>query len=85
MKPIGKSMDHYWRVIGMANATDVNLVQAIEENRLTAQEWANMVETCRRCDWVPDCDRLLARDPKLQDAPSRCANCFKFASLATTQ
>lgn len=85
MKPIGKSMDHYWRVIDMANATDVNLVQAMDENRLTAQDWAEMVETCRRCDWVPECDRLLSRAPNLQNAPSRCANCFKFAGLAAAQ
>ena len=81
MKPIGNTMDHYWRVIGMATATVVNLVEAMDRDRLSVSEWANMVETCRRCDWVPECDRMLARSPNLKDAPTRCANCFRFASL----
>ena len=85
MKPIGNTMDHYWRVIGMARATDTNLVTAMDRGQLSVQEWANMVETCRRCDWVPECDHLLASDPALNDAPARCANCFRFAMLSAPE
>lgn len=81
MKPIGNSLDHYWRVIGMAKATDAKLVEAMDTHRLTSTEWANMVETCRRCDWVEGCDRLLANNPDLEQAPSQCLNCQRFAEL----
>jgi len=82
MKPIGNTMDHYWRVIGMANATNVDLVEAMDQHRLASREWAKMVETCRRCDWVPECDRLLAEGPDLDQAPSRCGNCRRFEALS---
>lgn len=85
MKPIGNALDHYWRVIGMANATNVNLVEAMDQHRLSQKEWADMVNACRHCDWVTECDRLLSRSPDLQDAPHRCANCFRFAELSANQ
>ena len=85
MKPIGNTMDHYWRVIGMANATATDLVSSMSSGQLSARDWADMVEACRRCDWVPECDRLLASDPTLSDAPARCANCFRFAALGAAQ
>lgn len=81
MKPIGNPLDHYWRVIGMAKAADVDLVKAMDEHRLSIDEWAKMVETCCHCDWVPDCDRLLATHPKLEQAPPACANCVRFETL----
>ena len=55
MAPLGDPRRHYWLVKGMAKATGVNLVRAVEQGRLTVEDWAETVQSCRACGWAEGC------------------------------
>jgi len=84
MKPIGNSMDHYCRVIDMANAVGVDPAKAMDQGVLKGSEWANMVSLCRSCDWVDGCKKFLARETSPASVPSQCLNAQTFRRLAAT-
>ena len=81
MHPLGNARAHFWRVIKMANATDVDLSSALDEGRITSQAYADMITGCQGCAQVGKCDRLLAQRPELPDAPDYCVNKATFADL----
>ena len=85
MKPLGNSMDHYWHVIDMAGATDVDLVAAMDAAELDDQEWAAMVQRCRGCEWVNGCDRFLTEREGKRAVPETCVNAHIFRSLQSRQ
>ena len=81
--PLGPEQKHYWLVMRMADATGVDLVQAMRDGRLTQSDWARMVNRCRSCDRVEGCQRWLGR-PDGADArpvPEGCLNRKRFAEL----
>ena len=84
MKPLGNQMKRYWRVIGMANAVGVDLVKAHETDRLTDQQWAGMVESCRTCQWDDGCKAFLAQADGDQSVPADCLNAKRFEAMLKT-
>ena len=81
MQTLGNVRDHFWRVIKMAKANRVNLSDALDEGQITVDEYADMINGCRGCSEVGKCDRLLAAQPALAEAPEYCVNRNTFAQL----
>ncbi|KQI71535.1 hypothetical protein AN191_12550 [Loktanella sp. 5RATIMAR09] len=81
MQTLGDAREHFWRVIKMADACEVDLSTALDENRLNIDEYADIITGCRGCTQVGKCDRLLADAPKLARAPEYCENRDTFGAL----
>ncbi|MAY33388.1 MAG: DUF6455 family protein [Rhodovulum sp.] len=85
MKPLGKPIDHYWKVQDMAKATGTDLVAAWQDGRIGEQEWAGMVERCRACQWVDGCKRWLDQHGDGNaEPPVDCVNHRRFEHLRAT-
>ena len=83
MKPLGDSKRHFWLAQRMAKATGADIVGAHQAGDLPQEEWAQMVQACRGCDWTEGCERWLESHPAAEDVPQTCANCARFAELQT--
>ncbi len=83
MKPLGNGNTHFWLVQRMAQATETDLVAAMERAELSQEDWAEMVQDCRGCDWAVGCKRWLDRhtDGAAEDAPEPCVNQARFQRL----
>ncbi|SMP14649.1 DUF6455 family protein [Shimia sagamensis] len=85
MKPLGDRTDHYWLAQRMAQLTQTDLVAAMTRAQLSQEDWAEMVENCRGCDWEAGCDRYLTaheRDALTEErAPAPCVNKDRFKRL----
>lgn len=74
MKVLGKLMTHFRLVGRMAKATDTDLVSAAQSGDLPQEEWAEMVQTCRRCQWAGRCDGWVDSHDHQDHAPGTCLN-----------
>ncbi len=81
MQPLGDPRAHFWRVIKMAKATDVDLSSALDGGRIDVPAYTEMIHRCRGCAAVGACDRLLAAQPQLDAAPGYCENAHRFGRL----
>lgn len=83
MKPLGETKSHYWLVQRMAQATETDLVTAMERAELSNADWAEMVQSCRGCDWTEGCKRWLggAEGQASEAAPEPCLNRARFLRL----
>ena len=81
MKVLGKLMEHVRLVARMAKATDTDLVGASRSGDLSQEEWADIVQTCRRCKWAGDCGEWLDQNQQIACAPETCLNRDRFAAL----
>lgn len=81
MQTLGDPRAHFWRVIKMAKACDVDLSTALDENKIDITAYADMITGCRGCAQVEKCDRLLAKTAQVDHAPSYCRNKETFATL----
>ena len=85
MQTLGDPREHFWRVIKMAKAVDVDLSTALDEGAINIADYAQMIHACRGCTEVGKCDRLLADQPSVSDPPAYCENRKTFVSLRTGQ
>jgi len=85
MQTLGDPRDHFWRVIKMAKANDVDLSTALDEAQISIDAYADMIHGCRGCTQVARCDRLLATAPSVDEAPAYCVNRDIFAELRLPQ
>lgn len=83
MQILGQLMRHVRLVAAMAKSTRTDLVGAVQVGDLTQKDWADMVQTCRKCSWVGDCPDWLATHQKAKGAPATCLNRTRFAALKT--
>lgn len=81
MQTLGRARDHYWRVIKMAKACDIDLADALEKGQITVAGCSEMITACRGCTQVGTCDRLMDVAPKVDAAPEYCENKDTFARL----
>ncbi|WP_341365463.1 DUF6455 family protein [Yoonia sp. BS5-3] len=81
MQPLGNLRDHFWRVIKMAKACNVDLSTALDEGQIELEDYTQMVADCRGCTHVGACDRALVRIPVLDEAPDYCTNRDVFDRL----
>ncbi|HKL06812.1 MAG TPA: DUF6455 family protein [Roseovarius sp.] len=85
MQPLGDQCRHYWRVQDMARTTDVDLVGAFRDGRITSHEWAAMIDLCRACDWGEGCQAWVQAAQAPRPIPSQCKNKARFALLKCEQ
>ena len=81
MQTLGDPREHFWRVVKMAKANEVDLSTALDEGQINVADWAEMITGCRGCEEVGKCDRLLRKEAKLSAAPDYCVNRAVFADL----
>ena len=83
VRPLGDEKRHYWLALGMAQASGADLQRALDEGRITHQDWAEVVHRCRGCAWAEGCDCWM----KSQDAdtksrvPQACQNVSFFEDV----
>lgn len=85
MKPLGRTQDHVLLVKRMAQATDLNLCDAYAEGMLSQKSWAELVQTCRGCQWTGQCDAWLTHHDGEDCAPNPCLNRARLADLRRQQ
>jgi hypothetical protein len=81
MQTQGNARDHFWRVVKMAKATEVDLSTALDDGVISVDDYAGMITGCQGCTQVGKCDKLLARMPQLDVAPDYCVNRDTFVEL----
>ena len=81
MKPLGERKRHYWLAQRMAKTTGTDLVGAYATGGLDQEQWADVVETCRSCDWIRGCQRWLANNETGSEVPGSCPNCGAFVRI----
>ena len=81
MQTLGDAREHFWRVIKMAKACEVDLSTALDEDKINIAAYADMITGCRGCAQVERCDRLLAEQVHIEQAPNYCVNRETFAEL----
>lgn len=75
IRPLGEENEHYWLVQRMAKATGVDLVAAWEQDLLSTEDWAAIVNRCRTCQWAEGCGRWLKETGDgARDLPDPCLN-----------
>lgn len=75
VRPLGAMTEHYWLAKKMAKASGADLVQAFADDRLSSQDWSDIVQRCRGCDWAQQCQCWLGQTEwGDQTVPSVCAN-----------
>jgi len=84
MQTLGNARDHFWRVVKMATANNVDLSTALDEGVIDIEQYAGMITGCQGCTQVGKCDKLLAQMPQLDRAPDYCVNGDTFAELRST-
>jgi formate dehydrogenase maturation protein FdhE len=85
VKPLGDRKRHFWMAQRMAKTTGANLVAAYDQGELDQQEWAQMVQNCRGCDWTEKCERWLQNNAQSEIVPESCPNCGRFAQLQSAE
>lgn len=74
-RPLGEEKTHFWLTKGMARATGVDMVAALDEGRISRDDYANLFSRCRKCAFARDCDKWLDRQwDGPVSAPDACEN-----------
>lgn len=81
MKRLGDRTQHYWLAQRMAKTTGTDLVGAYDAGDLSQDQWAEIIEACRGCDWTEGCERWLAKTESADDAPAGCPNCGAYLEI----
>lgn len=81
MRILGKLMHHVRLVSGMARATGTDLVAASRNGDLSQEDWAEMVQTCRKCAWAGRCVEWQDSQDGNASAPKPCLNRAKFEAI----
>lgn len=65
---------HFWLTRSVARTIGVNLSDAMQHKRLTADDYEQMVDRCRRCGHAHLCERWLAAHGagRAEAAPPHC-------------
>ena len=74
-------MKHLRLVLRMGKATGVDIVSEHRSGRLSQDEWAGMVQSCRSCEWAGRCPAWLDENQSIAEAPETCPNRARFAEL----
>ncbi|WP_370644304.1 DUF6455 family protein [Ruegeria sp. SCSIO 43209] len=85
MPRLGRIMTHLRLVLRMAQATGADLATAHRDGHLSQQEWADMVQLCRGCEWARACPDWLNENETAESAPCTCPNRHRFATLRVSK
>ena len=83
---LGPIRTHVRLATEMAGVTGADLQRAMDEGRLTQDDWAGMVQRCRGCLWAEGCPAWMAAQGYSNvEAPEACENHQRFRSLVSEQ
>ncbi|WP_170758459.1 DUF6455 family protein [Ruegeria lacuscaerulensis] len=85
MPHLGELMTHLRLVLRMGRATGTDVVAAHRQGHLTQQDWADMIQNCRGCEWANQCPDWLDQHETVPGAPQPCRNRKRFAALKEMQ
>ena len=81
--PLGDPTRHFWITRSVARAMDLNLSEAMSDELLTTQGYAELVTRCRMCPHVEGCMAWLGQNGAgSESAPDFCANADALNQLA---
>lgn len=80
-RALGSILKHLWLARRMAKASGVDLSAAYDAGDLSQKQWADMVRTCRSCQWEGGCQRHLAKLQNPGEVPEQCLNKSRFDAL----
>lgn len=81
MRVLGRIMTHYRLMTRMAQTTRTDLTDAMAGGDLSRQDWADMVQTCRRCGRTGCCQDWLDHRETAGCAPENCLNRTRFDTI----
>ena len=81
MQRLGHMMRHLRLLRRMGKEAGVDLAAAYRAGALSQDEWAEMVQGCRACDWAAECPGWLDSHPDIGSAPVECRNRARLAAL----
>lgn len=81
MHQLGDTMKHVRLVARMARATATDVVTAYDNDGLSSQDWADIIQNCRHCDWADRCEEWLDAHDSATRAPRQCRNRKRFADI----
>ncbi len=80
---LGDPTTHFWLTRSVARVMGINLSEAMDANRLSAQGYADLVNHCRRCPYVETCQQWLGEPDKCAEkGPPDCRNYDALTRLA---
>lgn len=80
---LGDPQLHFWLTRSVAKVMGVSLSQAMSNDQLSANEYAELVSECRACRRVESCKAWLAEQLDIKPvAPPGCANSRSLEMLA---
>lgn len=83
---LGDEKRHYWLAVAMAQANGTDLQAALDEGRLSAGDWAELVQKCRGCTWAEGCSCWLkAQEAGAAETPEPCVNRETFEAVRAEQ
>lgn len=83
---LGDETRHYWLAVAMARANGTDLQAALDDGRLSAGDWADLVQKCRGCTWADGCSCWLAvQEPGSAATPDPCVNRETFETVLAGQ
>ncbi len=85
MMHLGQIMTHVRLILRMGQATGTDLVAAHKVGRLSQEGWAEMIQSCRGCEWACACPEWLDQNENAPHAPENCPNRKRFAALKANQ
>ncbi len=75
---------HFWLTRSVGRCIGLNFREAMDEGRLSADGYRNLVQSCQACPHVDSCQHWLGGQrgmPKMTRAPDFCPNGRKLDSL----
>lgn len=84
MNDLGDADLHFWLTRSVGRSIGLNFSAALANGSLSAQDYAHLVDTCRGCRHVLDCQRWLGASGGsgcAARAPEFCAIGAKLAAL----
>lgn len=77
---LGDPGRHFWMTRSVARAMGISLSAVMADGRLSSDDYAHMVDQCRMCLLVRNCETWLGsvRIGKADAAPDGCLNADSF-------
>ena len=81
MHPLGDTMKHVRLVARMTKATGTDVVAAYDDEKISSEDWAEIIQRCRHCMWTDQCEAWLDAHETAEGAPKPCLNRTKFEEI----
>ncbi|MEP2716822.1 DUF6455 family protein [Pseudophaeobacter sp.] len=90
MQPLGDAMHHLQLLARMGKTLGADLVEAFEKGEISAEDWAEMITSCRGCETPEGCRHWLEAQERRAERtagaeapmpPHSCCNAARLMQL----